>query len=387
MRNSFLVFGSPRIEEEEIQEVVHSLRTAWLGTGPKVAKFEEMFREYIGADYAVAVHSCTAALHLSMIVAGVKEGDEVITTPMTFCATTNSVIHTGATPVLADIDRNTLCISPGELKKKITSRTKAIIPVHFAGRACAMDEILSIANRANANVINDAAHSIETEYDGKKIGTLGSMTAYSFYATKNIVTGEGGMITTNDKDIADKLKIFALHGMTKDAWKRFSDSGYKHYEVVYPGFKYNMMDMQAAIGIHQLKRIEEYSERRKQIWETYMHAFSDLPVFLPSPIEKNTRHALHLFTLLLDIDNLKITRDEFMNLLHKENIGSGVHYTALHLHPYYRERFGYHRGDFPNTEFVADRTISIPLSAKLTNEDVDDVITAVRKILLSNILD
>jgi len=286
MRNSFLVFGSPRIEEEEIQEVVHSLRTAWLGTGPKVAKFEEMFREYIGADYAVAVHSCTAALHLSMIVAGVKEGDEVITTPMTFCATTNSVIHTGATPVLADIDRNTLCISPGELKKKITSRTKAIIPVHFAGRACAMDEILSIANRANANVINDAAHSIETEYDGKKIGTLGSMTAYSFYATKNIVTGEGGMITTNDKDIADKLKIFALHGMTKDAWKRFSDSGYKHYEVVYPGFKYNMMDMQAAIGIHQLKRIEEYSERRKQIWETYMHAFSDLPVFLPSPIEK-----------------------------------------------------------------------------------------------------
>lgn len=387
MRNSFLVFGSPRIEEEEIQEVVHSLRTAWLGTGPKVAKFEEMFREYIGADYAVAVHSCTAALHLSMIVAGVKEGDEVITTPMTFCATTNSVIHTGATPVLADIDRNTLCISPGELKKKITSRTKAIIPVHFAGRACAMDEILSIANRANANVINDAAHSIETEYDGKKIGTLGSMTAYSFYATKNIVTGEGGMITTNDKDIADKLKIFALHGMTKDAWKRFSDSGYKHYEVVYPGFKYNMMDMQAAIGIHQLKRIEEYSERRKQIWETYMHAFSDLPVFLPSPIEKNTRHALHLFTLLLDIDNLKITRDEFMNLLHKENIGSGVHYTALHLHPYYRERFGYQRGDFPNTEFVADRTISIPLSAKLTNEDVDDVITAVRKILLSNILD
>jgi len=387
MRNSFLVFGSPRIEEEEIQEVVHSLRTAWLGTGPKVAKFEEMFREYIGADYAVAVHSCTAALHLSMIVAGVKEGDEVITTPMTFCATTNSVIHTGATPVLADIDRNTLCISPGELKKKITSRTKAIIPVHFAGRACAMDEILSIANRANANVINDAAHSIETEYDEKKIGTLGSMTAYSFYATKNIVTGEGGMITTNDKDIADKLKIFALHGMTKDAWKRFSDSGYKHYEVVYPGFKYNMMDMQAAIGIHQLKRIEEYSERRKQIWETYMHAFSDLPVFLPSPIEKNTRHALHLFTLLLDIDNLKITRDEFMNLLHKENIGSGVHYTALHLHPYYRERFGYQRGDFPNTEFVADRTISIPLSAKLTNEDVDDVITAVRKILLSNILD
>ena len=387
MRNSFLVFGSPRIEEEEIQEVVHSLRTAWLGTGPKVAKFEEMFREYIGADYAVAVHSCTAALHLSMIVAGVKEGDEVITTPMTFCATTNSVIHTGATPVLADIDRNTLCISPGELKKKITSRTKAIIPVHFAGRACAMDEILSIANRANANVINDAAHSIETEYDGKKIGTLGSMTAYSFYATKNIVTGEGGMITTNDKDIADKLKIFALHGMTKDAWKRFSDSGYKHYEVVYPGFKYNMMDMQAAIGIHQLKRIEEYSERRKQIWETYMHAFSDLPVFLPSPIEKNTRHALHLFTLLLDIDNLKITRDDFMNLLHKENIGSGVHYTALHLHPYYRERFGYQRGDFPNTEFVADRTISIPLSAKLTNEDVDDVITAVRKILLSNILD
>jgi len=385
VRNSFLVFGSPRIEEDEIQEVVSSLRSGWIGTGPKVSKFEEMFAEYVAAKYAIAVSSCTAALHLAMVVSDVTEGDEVITTPMTFCATANSVIHTTATPVFADINRKSMCIDPIEIRKKITEKTKAIIPVHFAGRACEMNEIEEIARNSKALIINDAAHSIETEYGGKKICNVGAMTAYSFYATKNIVTGEGGMITTEDKDLADRLKIFALHGMTKDAWKRFSDSGYKHYEVIYPGFKYNMMDIQASLGIHQLKRIEDYSKRRKEIWEIYNQSFHDLPVFLPSPVEPNTRHAFHLYTLLLDTDKLRITRDDFMNLMQKENIGCGVHYTALHLHPYYRERFGYQRGDFPNTEFVADRTISIPLSPKLTHDDVNDVVTAVRKILLHNV--
>lgn len=381
MRKSFLVFGSPRIEEDEIQEVVDSLRSAWIGTGPKVAKFEEMFREYVGSRYAVAVHSCTAALHLSMIASGVKAGDEVITSPMTFAATANAIIHAGATPVFADIKRASLNIDPEEIKKKLTAATKVILPVHFAGRACEMNSIMKIAEEANAIVINDAAHAIETEYYGKKICHYGAITAYSFYATKNIVTGEGGMVVTDDKEIADKIKIYALHGMTKDAWKRFSDEGYKHYEVVFPGYKYNMMDIQAGIGFRQLAKIEAYSVRRKEIWNLYNEAFKDLPVILPSPVEPNTRHAFHLYTLLVDLEHLTITRDQFIDLLFRENIGAGVHYTALHLHPYYRDRYGYQRGDFPNTEFVADRTVSLPLSAKLTDADVQDVTEAVSTIL------
>ncbi len=384
MRQSFLVFGSPRIEEDEIQEVVDSLRSSWIGTGPKVSKFEGMFREYVGTRYAVAVHSCTAALHLSLIASNIKAGDEVITTPMTFAATANAIVHTGAIPVFADIDRQTLNIDPNQIKSKLTSATKAILPVHFAGRACDMKSIMGIAEAGKAIVINDAAHAIETEYCGKKISHYGAMTAYSFYATKNISTGEGGMVATDDKEIADKIKMYALHGMTKDAWQRFSDTGYKHYEVVFPGFKYNMMDLQAAIGIRQLPKIEAYSRRRREIWEIYNEAFKGLPVMLPSPVEPNTRHAFHLYTLLLKVEELTISRDQFMDLMFREKIGTGVHYTALHLHPYYRDRFGYQKGDFPNTEFVGERTVSIPLSAKLTDEDVEDVVKAVTMILMSH---
>ncbi|MEW5799926.1 MAG: DegT/DnrJ/EryC1/StrS family aminotransferase [Bacteroidota bacterium] len=385
MRKDFLVFGSPRIEEDEITEVVDSLRNAWLGTGPKVAKFEEMFRNYIGAEYAVAVHSCTAALHLSMIASGIGPGDEVITTPMTFAATANSILHTGGVPIFVDVTRETMTIDPEKVERAITPRTKAIIPVHFAGRPCNIDALTAIAEKYSLKIIHDAAHAIETEWRGKKIGSFNDLTAYSFYSTKNVVTGEGGMVTTNNKELAEKIKIFALHGMTKDAWKRFSDSGYKHYEIVYPGFKYNMMDLQAALGIRQLPKVEKYSVRRKEIWDRYNLAFQNLPVMRPSPEHVNTRHAYHLYTLILDTDALTITRDEFMNLMFKQNIGTGVHYTALHLHPYYVERFGFKRGDFPNAEFIGDRTVSLPISAKLTDEDVDDVITAVRSIITSRI--
>jgi dTDP-4-amino-4,6-dideoxygalactose transaminase len=336
-------------------------------------KFEELFREYIGTQYSVAVHSCTAALHLSLIASNVKAGDEVITSPMTFAATANAIIHTGATPVFADITVASLNIDPAEIKKRLTPSTKVILPVHFAGRACDMTSIMEIAKQANAIIINDAAHAIETEFCGKKIGCYGAMTAYSFYATKNIVTGEGGMVVTDDKEIADKIKIYALHGMSKDAWKRFSDSGFKHYEIIYPGFKYNMMDLQAAIGLRQMPKIESYSRRRKQIWDIYNEAFKRLPVTMPAAQEPNTRHAYHLYTLLLDLDHLTITRDQFLDLMFHENIGTGVH----------RNRFGYQRGDYPNTEFVADRTVSLPLSAKLTDEDVEDVVNAVTGILTS----
>lgn len=385
MRNDFLVFGSPMIEQPEIDEVVASLKSGWLGTGPKAHKFEEMFREYKGTKYAMALNSCTAALHLSLLAIGVKPGDEVIVPTMTFSSTANVVIHAGGTPVFVDCEKDTMNINPDNIERKITPKTKAIIPVHFAGRACNMNAIIDIAKKHNVKVMEDCAHAIETEYHGKKAGTFGDLGCFSFYVTKNIVTGEGGMVITDIEDYAEMIKIMALHGMSKDAWKRFSDYGYKHYQILYAGYKYNMMDIQAAIGIHQLPRVDEYWKKRQEIWNRYNETFRDLPVFTPAPVEPDTRHAYHLYTLLLDIDNLKITRNKFLDEMTKRNIGVGVHYIALHLHPYYQRTFGYKRGDFPNTEWISDRTVSLPLSAKLTNEDVEDVIEVVREIIECNV--
>lgn len=380
-RNKFLVFGSPMIEQPEIDEVVASLKSGWLGTGPKVHKFEEMFKEYKGTKHAMALNSCTAALHLSMLAIGIKPEDEVIVPTMTFASTASVVIHAGATPIFADCEKDTMNIDPKDIERKITPKTKAIIPVHFAGRACNMDAIMDIARRHNLKVVEDCAHAIETEYHKKKAGTFGELGCFSFYITKNIVTGEGGMAITNNKDYANMIKIMTLHGMSKDAWKRFSDEGYKHYQVIYAGYKYNMMDIQAAIGIHQLPRVDKYWKRRQEIWNRYNSAFKDLPVFTPAPIEPDTKHAYHLYTLLLDIDNLKITRDQFLDEMTKRNIGVGVHYIALHLHPYYQETFGYKRGDFSGAEWISDRTVSLPISAKLTDEDVEAVIEAVKTII------
>jgi len=380
-RESFLVFGSPLIERDELDEVIDSLKSGWIGTGPKVHRFEEMFKEYKGAKHALALNSCTAGLHLALLAIDLKPGDEVITTPMTFCATANTIIHAGGVPVFVDVEKDTMNIDPQLIEAKITPRTKAILPVHFAGRPCNMDAIMDIAKRYNLKVIEDCAHAIETEYHGKKAGTFGDLGCFSFYVTKNIITGEGGMVITNNDEYADKIKILGLHGMSKDAWKRFSDDGFKHYQVVYPGYKYNMMDLQAAIGINQLQRIEKYSKRRRYIWERYNQAFSDLPVITPALEEPNTRHALHLYTLLIDIDKTKLSRDQVLNKLHEEQIGTGVHYIALHLQPYYAETFGFRRGDFPNAEYISERTLSLPLSAKLSDEDVEDVIEAVRKVL------
>lgn len=381
VRDSFLVFGAPLIEEPEINEVIDSLRSGWLGTGPKAAKFEEMFRQYIGAEHAMAVNSCTAGLHLSMLVAGLGPGDEVITTPMTFAATVNTIIHSGATPVLVDCERETGLIDPGRIEDAITPRTRAIVPVHLYGRPCDMDAIMGIAERHNLIVIEDAAHAIETVYKGRKVGNIGHLTCFSFYVTKNVITGEGGMVTTNNPAFADKIKVYALHGMSKDAWKRFSDEGYKHYQVVFPGFKYNMMDLQAAIGLHQLSRVERGLQRRNEIWQRYNEAFADLPVGRPAPDEPDTVHARHLYTLLIDQERCGLTRDEFMQRLYELNIGTGVHYVGVHLHPYYRERFGYQPEDFPNATWISERTVSIPLSPKLSDADVADVIEAVRGIL------
>jgi len=380
-KENFLVFGSPAIEEDDIAEVVDSIRSGWLGTGPKVARFEEAFRAYKRADHAVAVNSCTAALHLSMLASGVGPGDEVITTPMTFCASVNAIIHAGATPVLADIDARTMNIDPAAVEAKITPKTRAILPVHFGGRPCEMDALSDIAKRHGLTVVEDCAHAIETEYHGKPSGSFGDFGCFSFYVTKNVITGEGGMVTARREADAARIKILALHGMSKDAWKRFSDAGYVHYQVTEPGFKYNMMDIQAAIGIHQLERVERYWKRREALWRRYNEAFAALPVQTPADPDPRTRHGYHLYTLLIDEACAGIDRDGFLNAIQAQNIGAGVHYLSIPEHDYYRRRFGWNPDDYPNAKRVGRCTVSIPFSPKLTDADAADVIEAVTRIV------
>ncbi|HEY3277431.1 MAG TPA: DegT/DnrJ/EryC1/StrS family aminotransferase [Syntrophorhabdaceae bacterium] len=380
-KGKFLVFGAPLIEKSEINRVVACLKSRWIGTGPLAHQFEEDFAAYKGKRFAVAVNSCTAALHLSLLASGVGPGDEVITTTMTFCATVNAIIHSGATPVLVDCDLPSMNISPSLIEEKITAKTKAILVVHFAGRCCDMDPIRRIAKRYNLMIIEDCAHAIESEYRGEKSGSFGDIGCFSFYVTKNIITGEGGMIVTDDERIASTVKVLGLHGMSKDAWKRFSDEGYKHYDVVFAGFKYNMPDITAAIGVEQLKRIEPYWEKRRDIWDTYNRSFADLACTVPAPVEEETRHAYHLYTPLIDIDRLGRSRDWVLNALTAENIGTGVHYIPIHRHPYYRKTYGWKEGEFPNAERIGDRTISLPLSPALSPTDVEDVIRAFRKVM------
>ncbi|MFQ5401644.1 MAG: DegT/DnrJ/EryC1/StrS family aminotransferase [Anaerolineae bacterium] len=382
-RSDFLVYGAPQIEEAEIAEVVDSLRSGWLGTGPKVARFEHDFAAYKGVpeNRVAAVNSCTAALHISLIAAGIGPGDEVITTPMTFAATVNAIIHSGATPVLADVDPVTMNIDPAEIEARITPRTRAILPVHLAGRPCPMTAIRQLADKHNLILIEDCAHAIETEYHGQKAGTFGEFGCFSFYVTKNVVTGEGGMSIAKDEAQIARAKVLALHGMSKDAWRRYSDDGYKHYAVVAPGFKYNMMDIQAAIGIHQLARVEANWQRRQEIWQTYQQAFADLPIIRPAEPEPDTRHAYHLYPILVDEAVCGISRDDFMAAMTRLNIGVGVHYLSIPEHPFYQERFGWRPEDTPHAMKIGRQTVSLPLSPKLSNGDVEDVITAVRHIL------
>jgi dTDP-4-amino-4,6-dideoxygalactose transaminase len=382
MRENYLVFGQPLIEEAEIDEVMKSMRAAWLGTGPKVVEFEKRIAEYKGVNHAVAVNSCTAGLHLSCLAVGLKPGDEVIVPAMTFCATINAVVHAGAVPVLVDVDPATFNMDPEQVRRKLTTRTKAIIPVHFAGRVCDMGALTSIALEHGLKIIEDCAHALETTYHGKNAGTFGDCGVLSFYSTKNIVTGEGGMILTNDAKIASRLKMLALHGMSHDAWKRFSDDGYKHYEVVEIGFKYNMMDLQAAIGIHQIQRVEQYWKRRMEIWRRYDSELAGLPVTLPSPLGSESRHALHLYTLLIDSERSPVTRDQFISKLHGRKIGTGVHYRSIAVHPVYQQMFGWTPDQFPVADMIGRETVSLPLSAKLSDYDVDDVIKVVRDVLV-----
>jgi dTDP-4-amino-4,6-dideoxygalactose transaminase len=375
----FIVFGAPDIGSAEIEEVVATLESGWIGTGPRVAQFEREFAAYksISPNQVAAVNSCTAGLHVSMVAAELKPGDEVITTAMTFCATVNAIIHTGATPVIVDIDPDTYNIDIDQLEQRITPNTRAILPVHFAGRPCNMDRITALADEHDLILVEDCAHAIEAQWRDRPAGTFGDFGCFSFYVTKNVVTGEGGMVISRSPEHIDKIKILALHGMSKDAWKRFGDEGYKHYEVVSAGFKYNMMDLQAALGIHQLRRVEKNWLRRQAIWDKYQQAFAELPVGRPQDPEADTRHAYHLYTLAVDAATCGVPRDELLHKLQNLGIGTGVHYRSLAQHPYYQETFGWHPDDYPVASAYGDQTISLPLGPALTDSDVERVIQSV----------
>ena len=380
-RTEFLVFGQPQIEQAEIDEVVDSLRKAWLGTGPKVARFENDFAAYKGVPTAAAVNSCTAALHLSMVAAGLQPGDEVITSALTFCATVNAIIHAGATPVLADVDPATMCLDPADVERRITPRTRALLVVHFAGHPCDMEAFESLAARHGLKLIEDCAHAIETEYRGRKAGTFGDFGCFSFYATKNISTGEGGMILARAEADMKRVKMLALHGMSADAWRRFSDDGYRHYQVEECGFKYNMMDLQAALGIHQLARVETWWERRRQLTERYRTELAKLPLGFQTEAPADSRHAYHLFPILIDPARAGLTRDAFLDALQRRMIGAGVHYLSIAEHPYYQRTFGWRPEAWPHAMRIGRQTLSLPLSPRLTEDDVVDVLDAVRAIL------
>jgi dTDP-4-amino-4,6-dideoxygalactose transaminase len=379
--SSIVPFAPPALGPEEIAEVVATLESGWLTTGPRVAAFEQAFADYVGAPHALAVNSCTAALHLSLLACHVEPGDEVITTPLTFCATANVVIHTGGTPVFADIDPLTCNLDPRTVEAAITSRTKVIVPVHYAGRPADMTAFVTIARASGLRIVEDAAHCVEGAIAGHRIGSIGDFTCFSFYATKNLTTGEGGMVTTADGSAASFMRTASLHGMSRDGWTRYAPGGSPHYDVVTPGFKYNMMDLQAAIGLHQLARLDLMHARRDAICARYDDELTGLPLTLPAPIEAGNVHARHLYPVLLDEKAAGMSRDTLHARLRARGISTSVHFRAVHLHPYYQERFGFRRGMFPVAESVSDTTLSLPLSASMSDTAVDRVIEACHDVL------
>lgn len=375
MRDDFLVFGRPVIDEEEIAEVVDSLRSGWIGTGPKVQRFERMLETYVGVDHMRCVASCTAALHLAMKVIGIGPGDEVIVPSMTFIASANAISHTGATPVIVDSEPVTGLIDLDAAEAAITPRTKAIMPVHMAGRPLDMNRLNGLRDKHGILVIEDAAHAIGASWGNRLIGAHGNLAAYSFYVTKNITTIEGGALATSDGAVAAAVERLALHGLSLGAWQRYSDAGFKHYEVEEPGYKYNMTDVQAALGLHQLPKLEGWIERREELWATYDELLADLPVTTPAPAEPGSRHARHLYQILVNDDGA-LDRDDLLGFLTSQRIGVGVHYRGVHLHPYYRERFGLEPESLPVATEISNRTLSLPLSVDMTEADQEDVAAA-----------
>jgi len=378
MHEDFLVFGSPLIGESELAEVEESLLSGWIGAGPKVQRFERMLENYLGVDHVRCLSSCTAALMLAMKVLGIGAGDEVLVPTMTFVASANAVEHAGATPVFVDCEPDTWLIDLRAAAGAITPRTKALMIVHLAGRPLDMDAVNAFRDRHSLLVVEDAAHAIGAEWLGKRIGAHGNLTAYSFYVTKNITTGEGGALATEDAAIAGRVETLALHGLSAGAWQRFSDIGFKHYECDAPGFKYNMTDLQAALGIHQLPRLDRWIERRRALWKRYDSLLSGLPLTTPAEEAPGARHARHLYQVLVDET---VERDVVLDQLDAAGIGAGVHYRAIHLHPYYRDRYELRRELFPVASDISERTISLPLSPKVTEHDQERVAAALAEAL------
>nr|WP_222871009.1 DegT/DnrJ/EryC1/StrS aminotransferase family protein [Paenibacillus methanolicus] len=381
IRKGYLPYCLPDITEEEINEVVDTLKSGWLAKGPKTIEFEKQFADYVGAKYAVGMNSATAALHIALCAAGVGPGDEVITTSMTFAASVNTIVHTGATPVFVDIDSNTGCIDPEQIEAKITSKTKAIVPVHYAGQACDLDRIYEIADKYNLFVSEDAAHAIFTQYKGRMIGCKPKGTvSYSFYATKNLATGEGGMLVTDDEEIANKARILVTHGMSRNAWNRYAKGGSWMYDIEEPGYKYNMFDLQAALGMVQLNRLQEMQSRRETLAKIYTSGLKDVKaITLPSIPEFTTTHSWHLFVITLNT-NL-ISRNDFIDKLNDRNIGTSVHFIPVHQMTAYKRMLGGQILELPNTEKWFENIVSLPLYPTMTDEDVNYVVNEVKNIL------
>jgi dTDP-4-amino-4,6-dideoxygalactose transaminase len=381
VQSPFLPFHAPDIGDEEIRSVVETLRSGWLTTGAKVNQLEQEFSRYTGAPHSVAVNSGTAALHLALDAIGIKEGDEVIVPTMTFTASAEVVLYFKARPVLVDCEPDTLNIDAQRIEEKITPRTKAIMPVHFAGQPCDMSQILQIAHRHNLRVLEDAAHALPARYQEKMVGTVGDITCFSFYVTKTITTGEGGMATTSNPQWADHMRVMSLHGISKDAWKRYTNEGSWYYEVHYPGYKYNLTDIAAAIGIEQLKKCNKLWESRRRIAAAYDEGFADLPEIRTPVCRPDLQHAWHLYVIQLELERLTINRNQFIETLKQENIGTSVHFIPLHLHPYYQKTFGYTPADFPHASAVFHRIVSLPIFPKMTEADTRHVIRTVRNIV------
>ncbi len=380
MRSTFLPFRKPTLDEAEINEVVDSLRSGWITTGPKVQRFEEALKQPTAAEHVVATNSGTAALHIALLALGIGPGDEVITTPMTFAATVNMILAVGAKPVLVDVDRDSLNLLPAEVEKAITPATRALVPVHFAGLPCDMDALHSIAREHGLVVLEDAAHALGTLYKGRPIGALSEATAFSFHPIKTITTGEGGALCTNSEALAEQARLLRFHGISKDAWKRYDARGVPHYDVMALGYKYNMLDLQAAIGLHQLEKLDYFLERQQALATYYREELAEVPgLLVPPEAAEGDRHAWHLFVIKVLPEVVGCTRDEFMARLKDLNIGTGLHFKAIHLHSYFAQALPYQRGDLPNAEWASDRILSLPLYPTLSDEDAADVVAAVKQ--------
>ena len=382
-RASFLPFAPPLVGQEEIDEVVDTLRSDWITTGPKTRRFETEFAAYVAAPGALALNSCTAGLHTALVTLGIGPGDEVITTPITFAASVNVIEHTGARPVLVDVVPDTLNLDPQGLAAAVTARTKAVLPVHYAGHPADLDAINDVARARGLAVIEDAAHALPARYKGRLIGSGPNPVAFSFYATKNLTTGEGGMLTA-DPALLDRARVVSLHGMSRDAWRRYDQGGSWHYDILLPGFKYNMTDIQAALGLRQLEKLASFQRRRRQVVARYAEGFADLDA-VQLPVERpEVEHAWHLYVLRLRPKALRLDRDAFIRELAARHIGTSVHFIPIHLHPYYRDRYGYAPHSFPVAWSNYRRMLSLPLNPRLTDGDVTDVIEAVRDVVRVN---